>query len=588
VTRALALLALALAAPGTGAASEKVAIIAVGDPGAGPDADLAELAHQLRAACRDRVGGVLDVPTMRALLLGQGSNATEAELDRAYGGVLAVYQNGEFESALRTVRAIVDDLESLPETDESYYQWKRAVMRLAHLALASNDAKDAQAAFGKLARIEPGLLPDPDQFSPGYRRRFEEVKAAVKALPRRKLSFTAEGRAGTVYVNGKPMGTTPLTVSLPTGTYRIGGAAGALRVPSFRVELDQEDRTVILDFALADGLRVNAGPGLALAGPSRAYGIIRAGAWLGVEKLIVVSRTEEGQAQFLLGSIFDVQRGALLREGSVRMVAGSVPSVNLAALASFLLTGQSSREVKDLSRDGAKKVPPAPPVASAAAAAEAAPAPKPLAVQPSTDAAPSTPAAGPALGVAPALPPATAPAAPAPPPPAATPRSSPPPSPAPAARVASGEKPAAAPAPEVKTPAAVLLPPTATPEKPALAAGVKSPGEAPAPRPWSWAKPAAVGSGVVAVGLAALAWQQSSAAKDNTGTANQQLLPNHQFKNLEAQSLYYKLEGEAKDHRRNALVCAGGSAAFGITAGVLAWNAWHGHPERGGKLAIAF
>ena len=40
----------------------------------------------------------------------------------------------------------------------------------------------------------------------------------------------------------------------------------------------------------------------------------------------------EGGAQFLLGSIYDVRRGALLREGSVRMVAGSVPAVNLGAL----------------------------------------------------------------------------------------------------------------------------------------------------------------------------------------------------------------------------------------------------------------
>ena len=60
-----------------------------------------------------------------------------------------------------------------------------------------------------------------------------------------------------------------------------------------------------------------------------------------------MSRAAEGQAQFLLGSMYDVRRGALLREGSVRMVAGSVPAVNLGALAAFLLTGQSSREVKD-------------------------------------------------------------------------------------------------------------------------------------------------------------------------------------------------------------------------------------------------
>ena len=49
------------------------------------------------------------------------------------------------------------------------------------------------------------------------------------------------------------------------------------------------------------------------------------------------------------GAIYDVQRGALLREGRVRIVAGSVPSVQLGALASFLLTGQPSPGVTAVS-----------------------------------------------------------------------------------------------------------------------------------------------------------------------------------------------------------------------------------------------
>jgi hypothetical protein len=584
VTRALLAIALALLAPGVGAASEKVAVIAVGDPTAGPDADVAELAHQVRAACRDRSGGVLDVPTMRALLLGQGSNATVAELDRAYGGVLAVYQNGEFESAFRTVRAIVDDLESLPETEESYFQWKRATLRLAHLALASNDQRGAEAAFAKLARTEPNLMPAPDQFSPGFRKRFEEVKKKVAALPRRKLSFTAEGRDGTVYVNGRAMGTTPLTVTLPVGSYRIGGATGSLRVPSFRVELDQEDRTVVLDFALAEALRVNAGPGLALSAPSRAYGIIRAGAWLGVEKLVVVTRTEEGQAQFLLGSIYDVQRGALLREGSVRMVAGSVPSVNLSALASFLLTGQSSREVKDLSSGSRKAQPPPPPVAAAAtpvaaaparaASTSAAPAPEPVGAMPPAAAAVSAP--GPSQGTS--QPPATV---------AATVKLARADPPATSSSAVVGPKVTAPSSEGSKVALPALASPSPRPDEPVLAAGVTTPGEAPRRRS-GWMKPAAIGAGVVAVAFVAAAAQQNSAAQSDVAKANDQLLPNGQFKSPEAQKAYYELQDQVKTHNRNATVAAVGAGVFAVTAGVLAWNAWRGHPERGGTLAFEF
>jgi hypothetical protein len=226
-------IAILVAAPA--GAFERLGVVAVADPPAGPDADLAELAHQLRAACRDRVGGVEDVPTMRAHLLGQTSNATLSELDRAYGGALAVYQNGEFESALRTLHAIVEDLESLPESADAYSQWVRAQLRLAHAAITVNRESEADDALFTLAKTDLAIAADPDQYSPSYRKRFEGVKAKVRALPARRLVVTAEGRPGTVFVNGRALGTTPLSLWLPSGTYRVGGASDELRVPSFRV-----------------------------------------------------------------------------------------------------------------------------------------------------------------------------------------------------------------------------------------------------------------------------------------------------------------------------------------------------------------
>jgi hypothetical protein len=364
MTRALTVAAVLLAAS-PAAALEAIGVIAVADPPAGPDADLAELAHQLRAACRDRIGGVQDVPTMRARLLGQRSNATLTELDRAYGGALAVYQNGEFESAIRTLEAIVEDLEALPESDEAYAQWTRAQLRLAHAALTIGREKQAEEAMAALVRAEPTIQADPDQYSPSYRRKLDQVKARIRALPARKLEVSAEGFQGTLHVNGRPMGRTPLSLRLPAGVYRVGGASGSLHVPSFRVDLGGEDRSVVLDFALAEALRVHAGPGLALGSPRRSEAIVRAGAWLGADRIVAVSRAVEGDAPFLLGSIFDVRNGALLREGSVRMIAGTVPAANLGALAAFLLTGQSSRDVKD--RTAVARVPLEPTPAAASA-----------------------------------------------------------------------------------------------------------------------------------------------------------------------------------------------------------------------------
>jgi len=531
-------IAAALLAAAPAAAFETLAVIAVADPPTGPDADLAELAHQLRAGCRDRVGGIEDVPTMRAHLLGQRSNATVVELDRAYGGALAVYQNGEFESAIRTLKAIVDDLESLPESDESYAQWVRAQLRLAHAALTIGREKDADEAMSAVVRTDPTVQPDADQYSPTYRRKFEAAKARIRALPPRKLQVSAEGFQGTVFVNGRPMGTTPLALWLPAGVYRIGGASGSLHVPSFRGDLQAEDRNVVLDFALAEALRLHGGPGLALALPRRSEGIVRAGAWLGVDRVIAVSRATEGDAHFLLGSIYDVRNGALLREGSVRMVAGSVPAANLGALAAFLLSGQPSRDVKDRTEMARS----APPVA-ADAAARASPAPAPQKTPAAADVATATRSAEPA---------AKQPAA-------------------------AAAKPARAPADLAVAPRQYAPPPIREADLPAAPTGG-------APR--AWMRPAAYGSALLVGIFTGLAIQQGLSARQASADAGNMVGPDGVLAPGSDATRYRELRDEYRSASRNAYLSGGAAVVFAATAGVLGWKSRA--PAREAALSLGF
>jgi hypothetical protein len=338
----LALLLAVLAAPAR--PGEALAVLAVAEP-PGPATDLAELTHQLRAACRDRTGGVLDVPEMRSRLLGQASGSTLPELERAYAAAQATFQSEDFDGAARALRVILADLDQLPEGPDAHALWERSMIRLAFAERLAGRAPAGATVLERLAALEPAFAVDELQYPPSFRREADQARRRVASQRKAQLTVRAGDRRVTAYVDGKPIGLTPAVVVLPPGRYRVGGSAGGVRVPSAFVQLEGGEHAVELDFAVAEALRVDAGPGLVLPAAQRAAPLLRAAGWLGAARLVAVSEAADGEARFLDGALYDVQRGALVREGRVRMAAGAVPPAQLGALAAFLLTGQPARGV---------------------------------------------------------------------------------------------------------------------------------------------------------------------------------------------------------------------------------------------------
>lgn len=319
--------------------------MAVADP-PGPGAEVAEAARQLRDACRERSSGVLEIQELKSRLVGETTGATLEEIDRIGDGALVEYQAGRYEHAIRALRAVIADLEKLPESSEIHERWIKALLLLAHAEETLGHSHLARAAMERVVAVEPHYQPDPEQYSPTYRRTFESVRARVAARPRRKLTVTSLGAPATVYLDGRAWGTTPVTVVLPAGRYHLGAARGSVRVPSTWVDLRAEDQSLMLDLSLAESLRMNGGPGLALDGSSRPNGIVRAGVRLEVQQVLAVSVVVERQVQLLVGSLYDIDRGALVREGRVRMSAGAIPTQHLGSLATFLLTGRQVEGVE--------------------------------------------------------------------------------------------------------------------------------------------------------------------------------------------------------------------------------------------------
>ncbi len=332
--------------PRAASAIDSIGVVAVAEP-PGPSPELAELTTQLRLALYDKARGNLAVLTTAELkerMTGQIPRATFAELDRAYSAAVTTYQRGDFEDAVRVLRGIVQDLERLRDSPETFNRWSRAILRLARSEQTLGRTKDAKELLERLVRVHPSIEVDTNEYPPSFRKLVQDVRASVTGSGMRRLTVVSPVKA-TVFIEGRKAGSTPLTTDLPPGRYRLSGAADPLHIPSFVIDLTADGRTVTLGFALAEALRPEVGPGLALPEANRAKNLVSAGSSLGVDKLVASQLVTENRVEQLSATMIDVRRGSVIREARIRVGGKTAPPRVLNALASFMATGQTSPAV---------------------------------------------------------------------------------------------------------------------------------------------------------------------------------------------------------------------------------------------------
>lgn len=514
------------------ARAETVGVVAVDKP-PGPGSELAELTLQLRSALSERTPGVLDAAALRDRMTGNASTSTLAELDRAYAGALATYQNGDFEGSIRTLHAVIDDLGRLPDSPPAFAQWTRAMLRLARSEQTLGHRDVARGVLEELVRAAPGIHADPMQYPPAFEKQLRAAEAQLKKLPLRKLTVAASSPGAKVFVEGREAGTAPVTLQLPAGKYRISGRLGEIAVPRATVDLTRDDGQVLtLDFAVAEALRPSWGPGLALPEGDRQGSLVIAGAFLGLDKLLASSFSAHGDVTYLVGAYYDVRRGMLLREGSVRLTKGVAAPGSVSALASFLATGQTSELV-------AAGVPPATPGEASHAGVGALGAGSAGAA---SAGAPGAPSAGAAAGATSAGAAPDASVASAAPPPALTRP--------PAAKVPGSALPRASANAKPKAPAAPAKPP---PPQPSKALG--------------WA---AVGASVIALGAGGFAVYEGVSANNDYSQAKGMLEPNSKTLQAAADPGRFKDYVSSGDSAKSkAYLATGVAAGAAVVAGIL-------------------
>ncbi len=320
--------------------AESTAVMPVADP-PGPGLELVDLTRALRSELAQQTRGVVSPDDLRMLMAGSPSTATLTELDRAYSGAVAASQSGDYEGSARTLRAVIEDLERLPPSPEAFSQWKRAVLRLARTEGSLGHKGESRELLERAVRSDPGVKVDPEQYPPSFAKQVDDVREALKAGPQRKLTVTST-RTARIFVEGREVGSTPISITLAAGSYRIAAVATGVRLPPVAIDLAQGDSTLALDFGVADMYRPDAGPGLALLASQRASGIVTAGASLKLDRVLATSVVTDGDVRYLVGSLYDVRKGSLLREGRLRLAGWRPPEGGLQAMATFLLKGEPS------------------------------------------------------------------------------------------------------------------------------------------------------------------------------------------------------------------------------------------------------
>jgi len=342
---ALVLVALALASP---AAAESLGVLAVAPP-PGPGSELVEVVSQLRQVMRQKSPSlVLDARQLQERMSGPVPSASLAEIDRAFEGARSAAVGGDFEGSVRALRAVLEELEKLPDGEETFSRWTSAMLRLAKSEADLGRADAARGVLERLLRAAPTLKADPKLYPPRFAAQVDEVRAQLRALPQRRLQVTSATPGARVFVNGRDVGTAPVTVALAAGRYRVTGLAGKLAAPRQTVDLTSEDQSAQLDFALAEVLRPKQGPGLAVGGSDLAGRLVALGAYLGLDQLLAVGMVEEGGIAFATTSLYDVRRGMLKREARVRLLQYHLPPGGPSALADFLLTGEVTSPIVEV------------------------------------------------------------------------------------------------------------------------------------------------------------------------------------------------------------------------------------------------
>lgn len=282
------------------------------------------------------------------------------DIERQVESAKALFYGGQGDRALELVERALAELERASPEAKPWAVTQAALVLQALVQKNLEHPREMNEAFRRLARLDPAFKLDPDAHPPSAIAALEAVKKDLARARKSSLLVRIDtGPAALVFIDGQPLGQTPLKVELAPGTYRVSLTAPGMVSFPHRVEVPRDTKlSVDLAFEGALGLQAplcfsNADDGAAL----------KLGQLVTADRVIVLRNTaKQGAPPVITGALFVLATGQQER-------SASVPPESLARLATFLVTGQEQVGVQPTGAAKSAEVPRAEPVKLEPAAA---------------------------------------------------------------------------------------------------------------------------------------------------------------------------------------------------------------------------
>lgn len=244
-----------------------------------------------------------------------------ADASRVFEAAQTQFYAGQYGNALDNVRAAITLLQKMPPTANAWPMLARAHVLEGLVLKAMSRRSESTDAFRRVLVLDKQYTLDPDYYTPTTIAQFEQLKAQVASGPKERLRVRGNGPAAQVFVNGAPVGKTPLDLTLEAGRYRVQLKQGDAVSFVHPVKLEK-DFEMHIDIAFESSLKATAPLCLAET-KGRPDGALKLAALLDAEQVVVLGMEASGPAPpFFSAALFMVREGGRSRQVGFKPQAG--------------------------------------------------------------------------------------------------------------------------------------------------------------------------------------------------------------------------------------------------------------------------